>query len=108
MAKKKQKTLDETIEAFRYRIIEKGFYEVIVISAAQKIMLEGKCCSGIFLEIIKKAREDKAEIERVNSRTSILMIEEEMDELKMYRTNWPKIQKGLNQAIKTLQKVQDF
>lgn len=91
------KAYRETIKYMEYRTIEKGFYEVHV-SSEHKIMLDGRCCSGFLLEIMERAKQDKAKITRVKGRTSIIN-DELLEDLQQLRAENKSLRKK-HQALK--------
>lgn len=74
----------ETIEYFRYRTIEKGFYEVHGATTDGKIFIEGNVCGGLLLELLERTKKDKGKIVRERGKAPSWQ-HEAVEKLKMRR-----------------------
>ncbi len=65
-----KKQYREKITVMQYRTIEKGFYEISVLSDF-KIIAEGNVCSGVLLELMEKTKQDRGKIVKVKGRMAL-------------------------------------
>lgn len=49
------------IDILQYKWVEKDWYEVSALGICE-FVFEGHCCKAFLLELIKRAKQDKAEI----------------------------------------------
>lgn len=75
----------EKISELEYRVIEKGFYEVLGSTDEDKIAIEGKVCGGILKELMKKTKQDGGKIIRFRGKKSLIRIESHQTVKKLYK-----------------------